>query len=110
VAAEAVERARVQDYHLALADALRVQAVAQARGGRRQEAQQVFEEVVRLCREMPYPYAEARALYEWGRAYLEQHEPDQARKPLTEALAIFRQLGARPYIEWTQRDLAVLVP
>lgn len=105
VATEAVERARVQHYHLALADALRVQGVVMAVDRKWEQVEPLFEEAVSVARSMPYPYAEARALFEWGRVLDEKGEPGKARKRLQDALAIFRRLGAIPYIERTKRAL-----
>jgi hypothetical protein len=57
---------------------------------------------------MPYPYAEARALYERGRLLAKQADREQARPRLAEALGIFRRLGAWPYLERTQQALDAL--
>jgi tetratricopeptide (TPR) repeat protein len=70
----------------------------------------VFEEAVSLARSMPYPYAEARALFEWGKALDEKGEPEKARERLQDALAIFHRLGAKPYIELTEQALNDLTP
>jgi tetratricopeptide (TPR) repeat protein len=110
LATEAVQRARTQHYHLALADALRVQGVVMAVDRRWVEADALFEEAVSLARSMPYPYAEARALFEWGRALDAKGEPEKARERLQDALAIFHRLGAKPYIELTEQALNDLTP
>jgi tetratricopeptide (TPR) repeat protein len=91
-----------------LVDLLRVQGVLRSRQGRWEEAEQSFGEAVPLARSMPYPYAEARALYEWGVMLRQAGEPERARARLEEGLAIFRRLGARSYAERTERELAGL--
>jgi hypothetical protein len=71
-------------------------------------ARSAFEEALSLCHAMPYPYAEARVLYEYGRAHALQGEEEPARQRLEEALAISRRLGERPYVERTKQALADL--
>jgi DNA-binding SARP family transcriptional activator/class 3 adenylate cyclase len=48
-------------------DVLRVQGMIVARRGRQAEAQSLLAEAASLAHPMPYPYGEARALFEWGR-------------------------------------------
>jgi tetratricopeptide (TPR) repeat protein len=102
------ERAARQSHRLALVDLLRVQGVLRSRQGRRAEAEHAFGDAVSLARSMPYPYAEARALYEWGRMQGAKEEPLLAQSRLEDAGAIFRRLGARPHIERMQQALAAL--
>lgn len=52
-----------------------------------------------LAGETPYPYARARALYEWGVASSRPDTLDVASERLEAALSLFRHLGARPYVE-----------
>jgi len=79
-----------------------------AQEGKSPEAERAFQEAVTLAKPMPYPYGEARALYEWGRMLAEQRELKQARPRLEEALTVFQRLGAQPYIEWTEQALVQL--
>jgi tetratricopeptide (TPR) repeat protein/transcriptional regulator with XRE-family HTH domain len=72
------------------------------------EAAQTFVEAVTLPRSLPYPYAEAQALYEWGRMLAAAGKPTQARKRFGEALTIFQDLGAQPYVERTRQALQFL--
>jgi hypothetical protein len=58
--------------------------------------------------QMPYPYGEAEILHETGQLLAARDERDQARTPFEHALALFRRLGARPYAEKTERELAEL--
>jgi tetratricopeptide (TPR) repeat protein len=87
---------------------LRMRAVLLTMRERWDEAARTFEEAVSLPRSLPYPYAEAQALYEWGRMELRRERPEDARNLLTQALEIFQRLGARPYVEWTEQALADL--
>jgi hypothetical protein len=57
---------------------------------------------------MPYPYMEARILYEQGRMHMWEGRPRLARGRLEQAHAIFQQLGAQPYMERTQQTLEEL--
>ena len=108
LADQAVRRGREQREQLVLADALRVQGMVLIRLGRHEEARQVLEEGLALAQGMPYPYAEARSLFQLGMMHVQQREAHQARSWLQEALAIFRRLGARVEIERTEALLATL--
>jgi tetratricopeptide (TPR) repeat protein len=101
----AVRRAGQQQERLALADALRVQAMVLVRLARPDEASQVMEEGLSLARSLPYPYAEARILSGMGIALAQQGESEGARDRLEEALAIFRRLGAKKDVERTEQAL-----
>ena len=91
-----------------IVDALRIQAMVLARQERRDKAARMWQDAASLAHPMPYPYGEARALYEWGRTLVEQGEGEQAQTRLEEALTIFQRLGARPYIDWTEQALVRL--
>jgi adenylate cyclase len=97
--------ARERDHGLWMPEVLRVQGMILTREERRQEAEQAFTEAAYLARSMPYPYAEARALHEHGMLHLRWKDPEQARQYLTEALAIFRRLGAKKDIERTEQAM-----
>jgi tetratricopeptide (TPR) repeat protein/transcriptional regulator with XRE-family HTH domain len=61
-----------------------------------------LEEALALCRAMPYPYAEAKALYVYGQLLAARGEPERAREQYEAALAICEKLGEglyRPHIE-----------
>jgi hypothetical protein len=72
------------------------------------DARRTLEEARPLAQVMPYPYAEARTLYELGLMHLQADAPQRTRECLEEALAIFRRLGAQRYIEWTDGVLTEL--
>ena len=57
---------------------------------------------------MPYPYAEAKILREYGMLHVRAGEPEPARKRLSEALEIFRRLEANKDAERTGRTLREL--
>jgi tetratricopeptide (TPR) repeat protein len=103
---EAVKQARTPSCRLDLAEALGVQGMILAEQERWEEAERAFEEAVSLAHSMPYPYAEARALYEYGRMRCRQGEREQGCERLQEALAIFRRLGAQKDVERTEQELA----
>jgi len=107
-ALRAVEEATTLGRRIELVHALRVLGMLRRYQGRWDEGQRVFEEAVHLARSMPYPYAEARALYEWGLLRLQKGDPQQGQERLEEALAIFQRLGARPHIERAEQALAKL--
>jgi tetratricopeptide (TPR) repeat protein len=93
--ARGIQDARAHHNHLALVEALRVQALVRTRQERWAEAAQSLEEGVALARGMPYPYAEARLLQVDGEMQAQKGAPDLARERLEAALGIFHRLGAR---------------
>jgi tetratricopeptide (TPR) repeat protein len=99
----AVRRATASNSMRSLASALLVRGRVLAARGQRTAAVCDLEESVRLARNMPYPYLEARGLFEWGLTCGKQGKPEKARERLEEALETFQRLGARPYVERTER-------
>jgi tetratricopeptide (TPR) repeat protein len=97
--AETVRSARTSDMRLVLSDALRVQALWAMRRQRWDEARKALDEAISLSREMPYPYAEAKALYVSGQMWAARGDPARAEALFQEALAICRRLGERLYGE-----------
>jgi len=89
-------------------DAQRIQGLIMARQGRSDEAERLWSSAASQAHNMLCPYGEARILYELGLLHRQQNEPEQAREHLEEALAIFKRLGARPYIKRTQQALVAL--
>lgn len=106
---EALNRAANQNTRLAALDARRTHGIVLSRLRRWPAAERSFEQAICLARAMPYPYAEARILYQMGLMERERAEPLQARDCLTRALVIFQRLGARAYGEQTEQALATLV-
>lgn len=105
IAEEAVNRATAQSNALALVDALRVQGMVLTREQRCEAAEVAFDASLSLSRRMPYPCAEARALYESGILIGGQNEPVCTRDRLEQALVIFERLGAQKDSEKTRRAL-----
>jgi uncharacterized protein HemY len=91
-----------------LPDVLRTRGLLFARKNQWHEAENAFNQAVQEAHSMPYPYSEARALYEHSMMHVQKVEPLQARAKLEHALAVFRRLGARPYIERTEQALVQL--
>jgi hypothetical protein len=88
-----------------LADWLRIQGKVRVQQKRWAEAQQAYAEAASLAHAIPYPHAEAAALYESGILQRRKGETEQAWEPLQEALTIFRPLGARLAAERTEQAL-----
>ena len=108
VAANATTQARDVGHRLALVDALTVHGLVLARQSRWAEAARGLEEAVSLARTLPYPYGEARALYELGLMEAENRDPGSARARLEQALGVFERLAARPYCERARAALSRL--
>jgi tetratricopeptide (TPR) repeat protein len=96
----------VQHNYLNLVDALRLQAAVWNRQERWDEAEAALEEAFALTREMPYPYAEAKALATYGDLLVACGKPERARDQYEAALAILRPLGEVPCAERIERALA----
>ncbi|HKB49798.1 MAG TPA: tetratricopeptide repeat protein, partial [Ktedonobacterales bacterium] len=100
--------ARARRLRLVLVEALRIQGLVALRGERWSEAEKAVEEPLALCREMGYPYAEAKARYVYGQLDAARGEREPARQHFAAALAILRRLGERLYAEHVERALAAL--
>jgi tetratricopeptide (TPR) repeat protein len=109
LAAESRARAAADGFRLFLVDALRVAAMVRLRQARWDEAADALEESLALCRAMPYPYAEAKALYVHGQLHAARADPEGARERFEQALAILNRLGERLYAEHVERALAALI-
>jgi transcriptional regulator with XRE-family HTH domain len=89
-------------------NALRVRALVAIAQGRCAQAETALEEAVARAHGMPYPHAEAKALYVYGKLHAAKGEPDLARGKYEAALSICKRLGEglyRPYIERALADL-----
>ncbi len=105
---QGVACARAGHERLPLVDLLRVQAMLATRQEQWSEAETALEEALSLCRSMPCPYAEAKALYVYGLLHTAKGEPEPARARLKAALAICGWLGERLYAERIEEALARL--
>ena len=65
-----------------------------------------MQESLTLSRAMPYPLAEARTLHELGTTHILEGDLTQAGDRFTEAIGIFRRLGAAPFM--TKSELALV--
>jgi tetratricopeptide (TPR) repeat protein len=79
--------------------ARRIEGMVAAAQGNFERAGTALEESIELARKSRYVHGEACALYEYGMMCLRQGRRDQALPRLGEALRIFQNLGAQPYIE-----------
>jgi hypothetical protein len=70
-----------------------------------ENAETLFTEGLTVARTIPFPYGEARALYEYGMMHAQQGDPRQARKRMKRALSLFERLGALKDVERTQTSL-----
>jgi tetratricopeptide (TPR) repeat protein len=89
-----------------LVDALRVKGLLAARQRRWEDARAALDEAITMSRDMPYPYAEAKALYVYGQLHVAKSEPQQARKKYEQALTICDWLGERLYRNYIEQALA----
>jgi tetratricopeptide (TPR) repeat protein len=89
-------------------DAQRVEGKVLSRQGRQKEANATLERALSRARSIPYPYAEAKILHEYGVLHALQGEPGQARERHSAALGIFRRLGASEDAGRTEQALQKL--
>jgi predicted ATPase len=93
---------------LALADAYRVQAMIAIKQERWPDAETALEAGLTLTRSMPYPHAEAKALYIYGQLHRAKGEAALAREKYQAALGICNRLGEGLYRPHIERALATL--
>jgi tetratricopeptide (TPR) repeat protein len=106
LATQTVARLRTQHDQLNLVDALRMEAAVWIRQQRLLEAEAALEEALAIARQMPYPYAEAKALSTYGDLLVARGQPAPAHDRYEAALAILRPLGEVPYTQRIERALA----
>jgi tetratricopeptide (TPR) repeat protein len=106
--AEASARATPQDMRPVLADAARVQALLAMRRHDWAAAETAIESSLRLAREMPHPYAEAKALYIYGLLLGAQEQPERAHERCEAAYTLCQRLGERLYAGHIERVLSML--
>jgi predicted ATPase/transcriptional regulator with XRE-family HTH domain len=102
-----IRRATAGGHRHAQVELQRVRGMVRARQSRWDEAELDFDEALALARSLPYPYAEARTLYQLGlmatrRVPGFQGALEEGRARLEGGLAIFRRLGAAKDIERTE--------
>jgi hypothetical protein len=105
-----ITRALAANDRLAAVRARVVRARSLGHLGESQRALEELDAVITSTREMPYPYMEARALFERGVLVLDAANIENGERSLREALAIFQRLGARPDCEKTEALLASMRP
>lgn len=104
--AAARQRADTLRSRLAYVTIWRVEAIFALGEERWEDGTRALEALLALTREMPYPYAEAKALYTYGLLYRQRGELNHACAHFEQALAILNRLGERFYAERIERDLA----
>jgi predicted ATPase/class 3 adenylate cyclase/transcriptional regulator with XRE-family HTH domain len=102
---QAAPLAEAQHHNLALIDVLRVRALLAVTRRRWQEAETSLDHALVLCRAMPHPYAEAKALYGLGQLEAARGTTEQARERFLQAQAICVRLGEGLYLQHIERAL-----
>ena len=105
---ESLTRADAEQHKLARVSGLLIRARLAARQERWAEAEAAASQALDLCRAMPYPYGEARALYTAGMNLARQGKASSARKRLDEARGILTGLGERLYGQRIEQALKTL--
>jgi tetratricopeptide (TPR) repeat protein/transcriptional regulator with XRE-family HTH domain len=107
-ALQSCQQARARGHQIWLVDALRILALVRLRQQRWDEAVAALAEALERARAMPYPYAELKALWVYGRLEAARSDVAAARMRFTQALAICGQLGEGLYRKRIEHDLADL--
>lgn len=102
----AVKRLSEENALIELLTAQRVVGMVMAAKGDFDAAAEVLDQTVAAAHQVHAPHAEACSLYERGMIQLRQGKRDEALSRLNEALRIFRELGARPYLERVESVLS----
>jgi predicted ATPase len=89
-------------------DALRIQGLLATVQGRWKKAVGPLEEAIERARAMPYPYAELKAMWIYGRLETARGDPAAARTRFKQALVICDRLGEELYRSHVERDLVRL--
>lgn len=105
---ECLARATREHIRLAQVDALRVRALLMMRRGQVAEAEKSVSEGLRVSRELPYPYAEAKLLYVAGVVARTRRDGAQARDRLQAARDALQSLGEGLYLPLVEQALASL--
>lgn len=98
-------QARGQHHALALLDVLRIRGLLRAMQGCWDEAIGDLEESRTLARAMPFPYAEAKALYMLGQSHSARGDSELAREMYEQADAILDRLGEGLYLPLVRQAL-----
>lgn len=95
--AEARQVAEALGNRMVLVDIERVEALLALQACRWEDARQALDRSLEICRAMPYPYAEAKALLVYGDLCAATSGWAQARSHYAQALGICERLGERLY-------------
>jgi tetratricopeptide (TPR) repeat protein len=106
IAVKAREGAEQQGGVYDLNGCLCVLAEVRAAQGRWDEATKLLTAALDQSRQFGARYFEGQALYRWGEALLRSGRTGEARAPLSEALPVFTEIGARTYVAACERLLA----
>jgi transcriptional regulator with XRE-family HTH domain/tetratricopeptide (TPR) repeat protein len=101
----AIAEARVQSMRLRLADGLRVLAMRHLRQEQWSACAEALDESLAHIQAIPYPYAEAKALWVYGQLEATRGDPVAAHERFEQALAICERLGEGLYRPYIKRDL-----
>jgi tetratricopeptide (TPR) repeat protein len=104
--ASTVTDAHAQGLRVRLADVLRVQALAEVQVGQYEAGATTLEQALVHARALPYPYAEAKALWAYGRLELARGHRREACERFEQALVICDRLGEHLYRSQIERALA----
>lgn len=106
--ARAVSRAIETANRLDLGEALMIRGRVEVVQERFDQAAATLKEAVDLARSLPHPYLEARILEIRAVLDIRRAEPEHGLQTLSDALGIFRRLGAQPSLDRVQMVLSHL--
>lgn len=102
---QSMERARALNDRTLMADGLWVQTLTAIQAEDWQAAETAIEEALSLTRSIGYRYNEGRALHCAGTMHARRGEAEAAQRAWTQAVEIFRALGAQADVSSTEEAL-----
>lgn len=105
---ECLKRATKEHIRLAEVEALRVRVIQATQQSDFDGAEQALEDGLRVSRELPYPYAEAKLLYSGGLCAHAQGDDARAGERLRTSQQLLTSLGEGLYLPHVRKALASL--
>lgn len=104
---QSMERARALNDRTLMADGLWVQTLTAIEAEDWQAAETTIEEALSLTRHIGYRYSEGRALHCAGTVHARRGKAEAAQRAWTQAVEIFRALGAQADVRSTEQALTI---
>jgi tetratricopeptide (TPR) repeat protein len=91
-----------EDWHGLAAQVHLAEAIVTTAEKKWQEAEDAFKKALKIHRQYPFPYNEAKCRFKWGQMYLSRNGPgdrERGMQLLDEGLVIFQKIQAKKMVE-----------